>query len=334
VSNAGINRDHTTPRPQVRAGAVASRANDVDDDDDLDEDNAIGARPPPPDPTRGLTPAWALRHWNSPADVAELDRLAIEALAQLTALERKAAGFEAELIKVSMQAKLLNRAIADAAKAALPVIQEALDKALAAERKMIMDLQMGLPLGAHTSKMWKHVKTLGADDAVRFTWQPPDPMLPRQTLPSDRIRHLQVSYPGSLWTGTPALDALAVRAFPGGTGPPPSPDALWLEGHRLPRARIFPASAERVTKPAADPSNGMPWVALASLKRWMEDQKSAHQSNNPPDRSWPSEAEMLRRAQRAFPHNKVSRTRLRAALKATIPANWLSKGGRKPRAPS
>jgi hypothetical protein len=213
-----------------------------------------------PDPARGLTPAQALRHpdYNSAADVAEFERLANEAEAELAAMDCSAARIEADMVAASREAAM-GRDVADRLERLKKALEQATaDAAMALTRLETPRLKQdrnGVELGDCTRRLWQHVRDLGADSHVRITWQPSDPMLPRQTVPPDRCRHLGVAYPGVLWGGTPALDALALRCFgrlvlPGGvaSGPPRGPDTLRLDGHFLPRALIFPAAEPEPAK--------------------------------------------------------------------------------------
>lgn len=199
----------------------------------------------PPDPAQGLTPPWALRHYNIAADVAELDRLADDAEADLVAAEQHSARIEAALGETMRRHVTRGQDLT----AAIEALKAELEKAMAAEKLALALVETRSPLAQHTGQLWQRVKALGADGHVRITWQPPDPMLPRQTVPPDRCLHLTIAYPGVLWGGTAALDALSLRTYgawivPGAAathGPPPRPGTLRLDGHMLPRALIAPA---------------------------------------------------------------------------------------------
>jgi hypothetical protein len=240
----------STPRPTARDGAITNRSNASDGVDDDDEAGAAPA--PPPDPARGLTPAWALRYFNTESDVAELDHLARAALAQLTAEERVTKDVERQMIDASLQSQLLNPTIAEPAAARLRALTPLFDKAMSAKQARLEDLQISGALADHTGRLWQRVKALGENGRVEFTWQPRDPMLPPQTIHPARVPHVQVSFPGALWGGSNALDALAMRATSALTKPGAAPvldDQLWLDGSRLSRGRIVPVA----TNPAGNP---------------------------------------------------------------------------------
>jgi hypothetical protein len=260
VPNNGGNK-YTTPRPTARDGAIPNRSNASDGVDDDDDDEAGAAPSSPPDPARGLTPAWALRYFNSETDVAELDHLAAQALAQLTVEERVTKDVERQMVEASIQAQLLNPAIAEAAAARLPCLTALFDNFMAAKRARLEDLQVSGALAVHARRLWQRVKALGENGRVEFTWQPRDPMLPPKTIHPARVRHVQVSFPGALWGGSNALDALAMRATSALTKPGAPPvwsDSLWLDGSQLPRVRIVPVA----TNPAGNPPGKPAEIAL------------------------------------------------------------------------
>jgi hypothetical protein len=247
VSNDGINKGHTTPRPQARTGAVLSHVNDGDGDDtNCTEDDALGVRRPPPDPTKGLTAAEALRYFASAADNAERDRLATEALPQIEALAREIDRIEAEVLEANKLFQSSDPYISAHAAFTVSNRQRELNRAQAAEWMALSALETLGPLADLNGRMWQNVVALGEQGVALFTAQASSPFEPRQTLPPDNLHLLRFPHLSVLWGGTPEHAALArrariarIRAIGDNLAPLPANDTWLLDDHWLRRGRIL-----------------------------------------------------------------------------------------------